>query len=97
MYQPPGFVDPRVPYHVCRLCKALYGLKQEPHAWYQRFANFLIDTGFIITKSDSSLFVFHRGSEIAYVLLYVDDIILVIRQCPSASFNISFANCLSYD
>ncbi|GJZ30196.1 ribonuclease H-like domain-containing protein [Tanacetum coccineum] len=28
------------------------------------------------SKTDSSLFVFHRGSEIAYLLLYVDDIIL---------------------
>ncbi|GKA28374.1 ribonuclease H-like domain-containing protein [Tanacetum coccineum] len=28
------------------------------------------------SKTDSSLFVFHRGSDIAYLLLYVDDIIL---------------------
>ncbi|GJW18425.1 ribonuclease H-like domain-containing protein [Tanacetum coccineum] len=28
------------------------------------------------SKTDSSLFVFHRGSNIAYLLLYVDDIIL---------------------
>ncbi|GJX32529.1 ribonuclease H-like domain-containing protein [Tanacetum coccineum] len=28
------------------------------------------------SKADSSLFVFHRGSDIAYLLLYVDDIIL---------------------
>ncbi|GKB24467.1 ribonuclease H-like domain-containing protein, partial [Tanacetum coccineum] len=28
------------------------------------------------SKCDSSLFVFHRGSDIAYLLLYVDDIIL---------------------
>nr|GEU36261.1 ribonuclease H-like domain-containing protein [Tanacetum cinerariifolium] len=27
-------------------------------------------------KTDSSLFVFHRGSDIAYLLIYVDDIIL---------------------
>ncbi|GJY71095.1 ribonuclease H-like domain-containing protein [Tanacetum coccineum] len=32
--------------------------------------------GFQHSKSDSSLFVFHRGSDIAYLLLYVDDIIL---------------------
>ena len=28
MEQPPGYVDPRYPNHVCRLNKALYGLKQ---------------------------------------------------------------------
>ena len=27
MRQPPGFVDPTRPHHLCRLVKALYGLK----------------------------------------------------------------------
>ncbi|KAI3684681.1 hypothetical protein L6452_33906 [Arctium lappa] len=33
MYQPPGFVNPSTPGHVCRLRKSLYGLKQAPRAW----------------------------------------------------------------
>nr|XP_020169565.1 uncharacterized mitochondrial protein AtMg00810-like [Aegilops tauschii subsp. strangulata] len=32
--------------------------------------------GFIGSKSDSSLFVYRRGADMAYLLLYVDDIIL---------------------
>jgi hypothetical protein len=32
--------------------------------------------GFIEAKSDTSLFIFHRGSDTVYLLLYVDDIIL---------------------
>ena len=32
MHQPPGFVDPTRPNHVCLLKKALYGLKQAPRA-----------------------------------------------------------------
>ncbi|XP_048502734.1 uncharacterized mitochondrial protein AtMg00810-like [Beta vulgaris subsp. vulgaris] len=32
--------------------------------------------GFVITKSDSSLFTYRQGSDTAYLLLYVDDIIL---------------------
>jgi len=32
--------------------------------------------GFVETKSDTSLFVYRRGSETAYLLLYVDDIVL---------------------
>ncbi|KAG6423270.1 hypothetical protein SASPL_113661 [Salvia splendens] len=36
MEQPPGFIDPQFPNHVCRLKKAIYGLKQASLAWYQR-------------------------------------------------------------
>jgi hypothetical protein len=32
--------------------------------------------GFLEAKSDSSLFIFHRGLATVYLLLYVDDIIL---------------------
>lgn len=32
MEQPPVYVDPLYPTHVCRLTKALYGLKQAPRA-----------------------------------------------------------------
>ncbi|XP_071729058.1 uncharacterized mitochondrial protein AtMg00810-like [Rutidosis leptorrhynchoides] len=35
MEQPPGFIDPKHPTHVCRLKRALYGLKQAPRAWFQ--------------------------------------------------------------
>ena len=34
MRQPPSFIHPQYPDHVCRLKKALYGLKQAPRAWY---------------------------------------------------------------
>jgi len=74
--QPAGFVDPKHPDAVCLLRKSLYGLKQAPRAWFQRFATHLQRLGFISSKSDSSLFVLHRGSDVAHLLLYVDDIIL---------------------
>ena len=74
--QPSGFTDPRFPDKVCRLNKSLYGLKQAPRAWFQRFASFIASAGFIGSKSDSSLFVYRRGADMAYLLLYVDDIIL---------------------
>jgi hypothetical protein len=61
---------------VCRLRKSLYGLKQAPRAWYSQFATYLTTLGLIETMSNTSLFIFHRGSNTVYLLLYVDDIIL---------------------
>ena len=55
---------------------SLYGLKQAPRAWYSWFATFLLTWGFTEAKSDMSLFIYRRGDETAYLLLYVDDIVL---------------------
>ncbi|KAJ9560502.1 LOW QUALITY PROTEIN: hypothetical protein OSB04_005662 [Centaurea solstitialis] len=73
IHQPPGFRDESFPNHVCRLKWSLYGLKQAPRAWYHRFANFVTSIGFSQSKSDNSLFVYQKGTDIAYLLLYVDD------------------------
>jgi len=54
----------------------LYGLKQAPRAWYQRFATFIRQLGFVASTSDTSLFILREGTSLAYLLLYVDDIVL---------------------
>lgn len=74
--QPTGFVDASLPGHVCLLSRSLYRLKQASRAWYQRIAGFLQTLGFSVTRFDASLFVYHRSDTTAYLLLYVDDIIL---------------------
>ena len=74
--QPPGFVDKDRPHYVCRLKKALYGLKQAPRAWYQELKTFLCTAGFQNSIADTSVFIYVRGSDIVYVLVYVDDIIV---------------------
>jgi hypothetical protein len=74
--QPTGFVDPAHLDLICHLRKSLYGLKQAPRAWYSLFVSYLTTLGFIEAKSDTSLFIFHRGLDTVYLLLYVDDIIL---------------------
>nr|AAX92854.1 retrotransposon protein, putative, unclassified [Oryza sativa Japonica Group]ABA92609.1 retrotransposon protein, putative, unclassified [Oryza sativa Japonica Group] len=61
---------------VCCLNKSLYGLNQAPRAWYSRFANFLLTLGFTEACFDTSLFIYTRGSDVVYILLYVDDIVL---------------------
>nr|GFC70874.1 ribonuclease H-like domain-containing protein [Tanacetum cinerariifolium] len=76
MHQPPGFVDARFPNHVFHLQRSLYGLKQAPHAWFQRFAGYATWAGFYHSRCDSSLFICRQGSHVAYLLIYVDGIIL---------------------
>ncbi|GKB65555.1 ribonuclease H-like domain-containing protein [Tanacetum coccineum] len=76
MHQPPGFVDARFPNHVCRLQRSLYGLKKAPRAWFQHFAGYATRAGFYHSSCDSSQFIYRQGSQVAYLLLYVDDIIL---------------------
>lgn len=75
MLSPQVLLTPR-PDHVCRLNKSLYGLKQALHAWYNRFVTFIQSLGFIGAQCDTSLFIFFRGSDTAYLLLCVDDIVL---------------------
>jgi hypothetical protein len=47
-----------------------------PHAWYNNFATYLLSLNFIETKSETSLFIYQRGSDIVYFLLYFDDTVL---------------------
>ncbi|GAU32670.1 hypothetical protein TSUD_218470 [Trifolium subterraneum] len=72
----PPCPNPQHPDHVCRLRKSLYGLKQAPRAWYKRFADYASSIGFCQSKCDNSLFIYKKDSHVAYLLLYVDDIIL---------------------
>lgn len=74
--QPPGFVDPDRPHHVCRLKKALYGLKQAPRAWYQELKTYLCEMGCQNSLADTSAFIYINGAHIVYILVYVDDIIV---------------------
>ena len=74
--QPTGFVDPEHPDAVCLLSRSLYRLRQAPCAWFQSFVAFVTSIGFRQTRSDSSLFVYRNGWQMAYLLLYVDDMVL---------------------
>jgi hypothetical protein len=74
--QPTGFADPARPDHVCRLSRSLYGLRQAPRAWFDRFVGHVTSLGFVQSRADTSLFVYNRHGAQAYLLLYVDDMIL---------------------
>lgn len=74
--QPQGYVSPQFPNHACQLHKALYGLKQAPRAWYDMLSKSLVKQGFQNSLADSSLFVLSHQSDLVYVLVYVDDILI---------------------
>lgn len=76
MVQPPGFEDKTRHDYVCKLKKAIYGLKQAPRAWFDKFSTFLLEFGFQCSFPDPSLFIYHQGTNVIYLLLYVDDMIL---------------------
>lgn len=61
---------------LCHLKKSLYGLKQAPRACYGRFSYILLSLGFQASLCDTSLFTFRKWNYHAYLLLYVDDIVL---------------------
>jgi len=77
MHQPPGFIDKDFPSHVCKLQKAIYGLKQAPCTWFHELRTFLLQSGFHNSHVDTSLFVLHLGQHLIYVLVYVDDLIII--------------------
>jgi histone deacetylase 1/2 len=77
MPQPPSFVDPSCPQHLCRLEKALYGLKQAPRAWHARLGSILRTHRFVPSTADTSPFLLQRPQLTMYLLVYVDDIIVI--------------------
>jgi hypothetical protein len=78
MKQPLGFEDSSKPSNfICRLKKTLYGLKQAPKAWHSRLTRKLHDLGFKSLVANTSLLVFRQKGLTIYMLIYVDDIIIV--------------------
>ncbi|KAL8156325.1 hypothetical protein AgCh_001427 [Apium graveolens] len=76
MRQPPRFVSSKYLHYVCKLRKPIYGLKQASRSWDCALKSYLITIGFSKFESDASLFILSRDGSIAYVLVYVDDIIV---------------------
>ena len=51
-------------------------MKQAPRVWFHRFSSFLLKLGFLSSRADSSLFVYHSLVGTVYLLLYVDDMVI---------------------
>src|SRR4051812_10013801 len=73
MIHPEGFVDPSNADKVCKLQKSIYGLKQS----YIHFDEVVESFGFIKSDHDSCLYKKFSGSKVNFLILYVDDILLI--------------------
>jgi hypothetical protein len=60
-------------------------------AWYNGFAAYLLSLGFVEAKSDTSMFVYRRGADIIYLLLYVCCSMLMILSSQLLHQNFSGA------
>ena len=76
MHQPPRYIHPQHPKHVCCLHKAIYGLKQAPRAWFHKLRNTLLTWEFQCSRAGNSLFFCHTTIDMLIKLIYVDDILV---------------------
>jgi histone deacetylase 1/2 len=84
MRQTPGYENKETPHFQWKLDKAIYGLKQAPRARYSRLSEKLQQLGFKPSRADISLFYYNKGSLTMFLLIYVDDII-VVSSCQEAT------------
>lgn len=75
MTQPEGFENGTN--MVCKLNKSLYGLKQASRMWNERFNEFMLKIGFARCLNDHCLYIKKSNDIICYILLYVDDLLIV--------------------
>ena len=62
---------------VCKLLRSLYGLKQAGREWAILFSSFLTTWGMTRSAIDPCLYTYERDGAILWVLVYVDDALIV--------------------
>ncbi|GKB84031.1 retrovirus-related pol polyprotein from transposon TNT 1-94 [Tanacetum coccineum] len=61
----------------CRQQPVSLRIKQALRAWFERLSKALFDLGFKGSKTDPSLFIYSHRDTLLYILVYVDDIIVI--------------------
>jgi hypothetical protein len=77
MKKPESFVVKGKKECICKLNKSLYGLNQSPRMWYQNFDTYILGLGFVRRRDDHCVYSKKVGNHFIYVVLYVDDMLLV--------------------
>ncbi|GKA56434.1 retrotransposon protein, putative, ty1-copia subclass [Tanacetum coccineum] len=87
MVQPEGFVDPNHPRKVCKLQRSIYGLKQASRSWNKRFDEEIKRFGFAQNLDEPCVYQKASGSNVTFLILYVDDIIIMVSDRYSLRLN----------
>ncbi|GJS42060.1 retrotransposon protein, putative, ty1-copia subclass [Tanacetum coccineum] len=77
MVQPKGFMDPKYPNKVCKLQCFIYGLKQASRSGNKRFNVEIKKFRFTQNPDEPCVNLKASGSNVAFLILYVDDILLM--------------------
>ncbi|KAJ9537478.1 hypothetical protein OSB04_030211 [Centaurea solstitialis] len=83
MEQPEGFEDPKNPNKVCKLLKSIYGLKQASRSWNLHFDERIKEFGFTKSEFEPCVYTKFSGSIVTFLVLYVDDILLIGNDVPT--------------
>ena len=55
----------------------MYGIKKSPRMWYHKFDTYIRGLGFTRSKVDDCVYFRLIGDRVIYLVLYVDDMLLV--------------------
>ena len=83
MVQQDGFADPKNPNKVCKLLKSIYGLKQASRSWNLHFDECIKKYGFTKSEFEPCVYIEFSGSVVTFLVLYVDDILLIRNDIPA--------------
>ena len=70
---------------VCKLQRSIYGLKQASQSWNLRFDETVKELGFIKNVEEPCVYKKESGRIITFLILYVDDILLIGNDIPTLS------------
>ena len=77
MMEPEGFVNPKGVDKIRKLQRSIYGLLQASRSWNIRFDAVIRAYGFIQTYDEARIYKKVSGNSIAFLILYVNDILLI--------------------
>ena len=96
MTQLVDFANPENSGKLCKLQISIYGLKQASRSWNLCFDEAVKEFGFIKNEDEPCVYKKVSGSAVMFLVLYVDDILLIGNDIPTLQNVKSWlGNCFS--